>query len=160
MQAEEDACEVLENKRKRDIHRNRFTPEEDKQLYELVQQYGTAWDEIALIMGNGRSQRQLRERWQNYLQPKLDRKFTPMDDHALLGKFAEVGSHWAEIAALFPNKSPCYVKNRYRQLTVGMAKWQKPNSGLPHSNPDVIKDDEKDEQMDLLEDWDSSISSE
>ncbi|OHT12435.1 hypothetical protein TRFO_17703 [Tritrichomonas foetus] len=51
--------------------KNKFTPEEDEKLKQLVSMYGTnSWPIIASLMG-GRNHRQCRERWKNYVNPDL-----------------------------------------------------------------------------------------
>ncbi|MDR2628737.1 MAG: SANT/Myb domain-containing protein, partial [Puniceicoccales bacterium] len=48
-----------------------FTPDEDAQLRALVAEYGTDdWSQIALDMP-GRTGRQCRDRWVNYLNPDI-----------------------------------------------------------------------------------------
>jgi hypothetical protein len=80
--------------------RYRFTPEEDRRLEEVVRKHRPgAWDEIAETMGNGRTPRQVRERWQGYLNPTLELAYDDMQDRTLLALQAQMGNQWGKIAA-------------------------------------------------------------
>ena len=61
--------------------REKFLPEEDRQLRELVAIHGdSSWDIVAKNMPN-RNQRQCRERWKHYLCPGIDSSpWTPEED--------------------------------------------------------------------------------
>jgi myb proto-oncogene protein len=55
-----------------------FTQEEDEQLIEIVERHSDSiemsdWEEIAKEHGRGRTGRQVKERWYDYLQPNLTR---------------------------------------------------------------------------------------
>jgi hypothetical protein len=97
--------------------RQRFSLLEDQQLATLVEQHGeNDWAQIASFMP-GRSARQCRERWQNYLAPSLDSlPWTPKEDDLLLQKFREFGHKWGKIAESFPARSYLNCKNRWRTL--------------------------------------------
>lgn len=97
--------------------RQKFTPEEDCKLSELVQIYGTrAWKKIAQIMKT-RTTRQCRERYINYLAPNLTNgPWSTEEDMALLKLAKQIGPHWSQIAKNFPTRSDVNVKNRYALL--------------------------------------------
>ena len=94
--------------------RKKFTPEEDARLRELVKQIGAKkWLDIAKSMP-GRTGRQCRDRFQNYLSPKLTNgPWSKDDDLQLLRKVKEFGSSWSKIIQFFPGRSTNNVKNRY-----------------------------------------------
>ncbi|MDR0632810.1 MAG: hypothetical protein LBF84_01585 [Holosporales bacterium] len=95
--------------------KNKFTPEEDAQLTELVeQQLGVRyWKEIAEKM-DGRNARQCRERWVNYLAPGVSNgPWTPVEDAVLTERYVKLGPKWNEIALFFPRRTDIHVKNRW-----------------------------------------------
>jgi hypothetical protein len=102
---------------KKEIKRAKFSEGEDEQILALVERFGNrAWDEIAEAMGNQRTKRQLRERWQNYLSPTLEPAYTEWDDQRLVGLYGMIGPQWARIASAIGNKSAISARNRYRAL--------------------------------------------
>jgi hypothetical protein len=88
------------------IHKCKFTPEEDEKLKQLVAIHGeNEWATIAHEMGN-RNSRQCRERWRNYMNPRLSNEsWTPESDKILMERYAAIGPHWNMIAQAFPNRS-------------------------------------------------------
>jgi hypothetical protein len=83
----------------------------------LVEKYGADnWEEITKALGTGRTKRQLRERWQNYLNPDLSPQYSLEEDRHLEALFDQHGSQWAKIAGLLGNKSAISARNRYRTL--------------------------------------------
>lgn len=92
----------------------RFTVMEDKRLRELVAQFGAKrWRMIAQHMP-GRTGRQCRDRYCNYLSPDFyNDKWTPEEDALLLEKHGEFGSHWTKLAVFFPGKTANNIKNRW-----------------------------------------------
>ena len=94
--------------------RQMFTPEEDKQLIELVKEFGDRnWRMISKKMEN-RTTRQCRERYRNYLSPNLTNgPWTAEEDLLLEQKYVELGPKWAAIAQFFKNRSDVNIKNRW-----------------------------------------------
>jgi hypothetical protein len=102
---------------KKEIKRNKFTHDEDERLVQLVGKYGSDnWEDIAKALGTGRTKRQLRERWQNYLNPDLSPQYSPEEDKQLESLYEQHGSQWAKIAGMLGNKSAISARNRYRTL--------------------------------------------
>lgn len=91
-----------------------FTPEEDELLTRVIEQNGlTCWEKISQHLP-GRSARQCRDRWTNYLS--LGGKpvpWTQQEDIILIQKVAEIGTKWTTIAKCLPGRSENHVKNRW-----------------------------------------------
>jgi hypothetical protein len=96
---------------------SKFSAAEDAQLRTLVDSFGEHdWYAISLRMP-GRSSRQCKERWVNYLTPSLNTAaWTAEEDDLLLAKQREYGSRWALIATFFPNRTDGMVKNRFNRI--------------------------------------------
>lgn len=105
--------------------KNKFTPEEDEKLRQLVSMYGTnAWSTIASLMGTNRNHRQCRERWKNYVDPTLmnNQPWNYDDDRLLVEKYAELGPKWNKIAKFFHNRSDNSIRNRWQLI---IRQWER-----------------------------------
>lgn len=108
----------VENKQR--IRRKRFTNEEDKKIKKLVERYGENWNEVSKHYGPSRKKRQLKERWQNYLNPNLSPEFTRQEDIILYDLYMKLGSRWEIISKQIGNKSSTYCKKRIRAIEKGI----------------------------------------
>ncbi|EAX91284.1 Myb-like DNA-binding domain containing protein [Trichomonas vaginalis G3] len=98
--------------------RSKFTPREDRKLLKLVQEAGRSpnWREISNIMQT-RTPRQCRERYQNYLCPKINHKdFTPEEDEMILKQFDIHENKWNAIARCFKGRTGNMIRNRWQTL--------------------------------------------
>lgn len=97
--------------------RNKFTRTEDQVLMELVDIFGTdSWNEVAARMGN-RSGRQCKDRWMNYLDPRLKAcEWTAEEDRLILDLYMEIGTKWVVISRYLQSRTPTAVRNRCRHL--------------------------------------------
>jgi hypothetical protein len=97
--------------------RNKFSKGEDDLLRQLVTEHGdNNWPMVAAKM-KSRTARQCRERYNNYLSPRIaNGPWTPEEDQLLALKFDELGSAWARIARSFDRRSDVNVKNRWTTL--------------------------------------------
>ncbi|EAY18843.1 Myb-like DNA-binding domain containing protein [Trichomonas vaginalis G3] len=95
----------------------KFTVEDDAKLKSLVETYGeTDWNLISQKMET-RNPRQCRERWENYLSPKVNHSpFTPAEDIQLLTLYEELGAKWVQISKRFNNRTDISVKSRWMVL--------------------------------------------
>jgi hypothetical protein len=121
----------------RSFARHKFSPEEDQELKVLVTQFGeNNWAKIASFMP-GRSPRQCRERWKNYVNPSLDfSPWTSEEDDLLLQKCQEFGKKWWKIALLLGNRSKNSCRNRWDALQRRVSKVQPlPPRSQPQSPP-------------------------
>ena len=107
------------NKRKnpRFCQHNKWSQDEDEILCNLVKQFGeNDWRHLAKKM-EGRNPRQCRERWQYYLNPKLNvDKWTQEEDDLIFSKLKEYGPKWMTIKKFFKNRTDQMIKNRYKVL--------------------------------------------
>lgn len=94
--------------------RKLFSAEEDALLSHIMfEQTFTTWIAVAAQIP-GRSARQCRDRWANYLSPEnKNGPWTPEEDEQLAEKYAELGPQWTTIAKYFDGRSENNVKNRW-----------------------------------------------
>jgi hypothetical protein len=94
--------------------RHLFSADEDARLRMLVAQFGdNNWKLIAHEM-RGRSPRQCRERYKNYLSPDLStRPWTESEDELLREKYSVLGPRWAKMTPAFAGRSDVALKNRW-----------------------------------------------
>ena len=104
------------------IKRVKFLPSEDKKIIELASIYGVDWKQISQSFGPSRTKRQLRERWQNYLNPECNPTYTEEEDCMLLELVDKIGTKWAKIAEKIGKKSAISCRNRHRILIKEMNK--------------------------------------
>ena len=114
------------------IIKGRWSEDEDRMLVFLVSQGHKNWGKVAAHMP-GRTSKQCRERWNNYLDPTLiHTPFTDDEDEVLLKLQAEFGNKWALISRQIPGRTENAVKLRYhalqKQLATGTLK--SPGVGL------------------------------
>ncbi|KAK8857550.1 hypothetical protein M9Y10_015955 [Tritrichomonas musculus] len=125
--------------------RRNFAKEEDKRLSYLVEQYGTSnWELIASMMPL-RNARQCRDRFRNYLSPKINlKKWTKEEDTLLISKYNELGPKWVQISQYFDGRSDNNLKNRwYTHLRKKCQETENINTDKPvfNGNPVLICDD-------------------
>ena len=96
--------------------RKRFTEAEDARLKSLVKKDGIRnWEEIARRMP-GRSSRQCRDRYNNYLFKEiLHKPWTPEEDKIIIEKYKLFGPHWVKISQFLDARSGNNVKNRWHK---------------------------------------------
>jgi hypothetical protein len=97
-------------------HREKFFPDEDTKLKELVLVHGeTSWSTIASHMP-GRNARQCRERWKHYLSSDKGKiAWTSDEDQLLYQKMVDLGPRWTAISQYFPGRTDMQVKSRWMQ---------------------------------------------
>jgi hypothetical protein len=94
--------------------RHIFTPDEDHLLSGLVESRAyNNWSEIAQHM-SGRTARQCRDRWTNYLAPAISfEPWRPEEDELIIQKVNEIGTKWATIAKHTNARTGNALKNRW-----------------------------------------------
>lgn len=94
--------------------RRMWLPYEDQLVLKLVERYGLNWKAIAEDMNNIRTSKQIRDRWNNKLDPSLENaQWTREEQNLLLTLFEEHGKKWCKIAKLMPGRSEGMVKNHF-----------------------------------------------
>jgi hypothetical protein len=100
----------------RRLPRQHFSPIEDRRLQAVVNLLGMeSWDAIAQLMP-GRTARQCRDRYKNYLLDNVVLTvWTPEEDAKIIQRFTEIGPKWVEIALALNGRSGNQVKNRWHK---------------------------------------------
>jgi hypothetical protein len=100
------------------ITRRKFSPEENELLRRIVAQYGiNDWFLVAQHF-QGRTPRQCRDRWRNYVSPEVvNGNWTAEDEELLRAKVKELGRQWATITQFFPGRTDIGIKNHYIAMT-------------------------------------------
>ncbi|EAY21067.1 Myb-like DNA-binding domain containing protein [Trichomonas vaginalis G3] len=98
--------------------RRMFTPEEDLLIVTLINgKEKKNWKEIANYL-NGRTPRQVRERFRNYLSPGIvNGPWTREEDEYLKTLHLQFGSKWSKISSFFKNRSEINIKNRWSSIS-------------------------------------------
>jgi hypothetical protein len=104
----------MSERRSLDRRKNKFTAGEDARLLEVVSHSVCRdWLDVAVQM-EGRSPRQCRERWNNYVNPSIvTTPWTDIEERLLESKFAEFGPRWQIISGLLPGRSKNHVRNHW-----------------------------------------------
>jgi hypothetical protein len=102
---------------KKRLQRQVFSVEEDATLGRLIQQYGFNDFKLLASYMPGRTPRQLRERYRNYLSPAVHHgPWSRGEDAQLIRRYSDFGSKWSKISAFLPFRSEVDVKNRWTSL--------------------------------------------
>ena len=89
---------------------------DDRMLICLVQQFGGNWKEIAFRFP-GKTQKQVKERWINQLDPQIaDIPWTFEDDMLLVFCVRRFGRSWCRITQEMPGRSELMLKNRFHSF--------------------------------------------
>jgi hypothetical protein len=99
---------------KQTVARRPFQPAEDALLLQILQtREFLNWDLVAQQF-SGRTARQCRERWMNYLSPRVRTgQWTREEDERLVALVSEYGRSWSVLSRLFDGRSDNDVKNRW-----------------------------------------------
>lgn len=97
--------------------KERFTRREDLKLKQLVAKFSTDnWKIIAEHL-KPRTPRQCRERWCNYINPKLSHDpWSADEDDILIKLHYDLGNHWKEMQKYLPKRSKNDIKKRWNYL--------------------------------------------
>lgn len=115
---------------KKKLQRKVFSVEEDAALGRLIQQYGCGDFKLLASHMPGRTPRQLRERFRNYLSPAVHHgPWSRWEDAQLIMRYSDFGPKWSKICAFLPFRSEVDVKNRWTSLF-----------GRKPSNPEAVSE--------------------
>ena len=93
--------------------RVRWLEADDKLLIQLVSECGHNWPLIASKM-EGRTSKQVKERWSNQLDPTISTEpWAAEDDQLLVELIRELGHSWCEISRRMKGRTESMVKNRF-----------------------------------------------
>lgn len=95
-------------------HREKFTNVENQLLHTLVKKHGLSnWEIISQNM-IGRTAKQCRDHYLNYLLPCRNvSPWSPEEDQLLISKYNIFGSKWKKMTAFFNGRSANSIKNRW-----------------------------------------------
>ena len=97
--------------------KNRFTHAEDAIITSMMKsKQNYSWHQIGEAL-KGRSARQVKERWLNYLDPNLNQdNWSSEEEKLLLEKIREIGHKWRLIAKYFKGRTDVHLKNHYNLM--------------------------------------------
>jgi len=99
-----------------DLLKGKWTEQEDQRLRSVVVEGYDHWGKVAEKMP-GRTAKQCRERWSNYLDPGLLKTpFTQAEDEKLMLLQRMNGNKWALISREMPGRTENSVKLRFNSL--------------------------------------------
>lgn len=109
--------------------KRKFTKDEDTKICQLVNQHGAKnWDQIAQKIP-GRTGRQCRDRYRNYLVPGFfNGQWTQEEDELLYEKFNQMGRQWSKMKKFFPGRSANSLRNRWNYFVCRLKDEQKGNN--------------------------------
>jgi hypothetical protein len=129
--------------------RRKWSFQEDQQLSNLIEQFGTNWKVISDHL-HYRLPKQCRERWINHLGPGIVKgKLTEHEWNIVVSSRVTLGNRWSEIAKLLPGRTPNQIKNVWHAMERKRIKEDEvinPNDVSLKRKTDMIKEE------DLLED--------
>jgi len=98
------------------LKKGRWTHFEDELLKKSVNLFGKSWSLISKLI-KIRSEKQIKNRYENYLDPKLDLdKFKSEEDSLILNIHEKFGNKWSKYSKYLPNRSIKNIKRRYLRI--------------------------------------------
>jgi len=99
------------------VSKGGWSSEEDRKLLDAVEKHGTKWSVVASLVET-RNSGQCAKRWQDTLNPTIDRSaWSTEEDAKLLDAVENMGTCWTSIVkSYFPGRTALAAKNRYSHL--------------------------------------------
>jgi hypothetical protein len=118
----------------------KWSQAEDNMLHDMITLHGQKWGGIAKLLNAEmhnripvRNAKTCKERWNNYLNPFLNREpWTEAEDLVLLKGFLKHGKQWALIAKKIEGRTGGIVKNRVNSLIKKFKKELQEGEMLEH----------------------------
>lgn len=112
---------MLNYSSKKISQKNPFSPEEDNLISYLVKSYGeNNWAKISKCMKQmnyDRNIRQCKERYNHYLNPKINNsEWTTDEDELLIKKVEQIGKRWKILEDYFQGRTEVSLRNRFNML--------------------------------------------
>jgi hypothetical protein len=113
----------------------KFNQSEDALLAKAVADLGGSdWARIAERIP-GRSVRQCKERWANYISPAVGNgPWTPEEEQLLVRKYSEIGPKWKRIASFFGARTDINVRSRWNLIQRRIKREAKNRTHAPLSH--------------------------
>ncbi|KAK8898281.1 hypothetical protein M9Y10_000560 [Tritrichomonas musculus] len=134
-----------------------FTSEEDKNIIFCVSYVGTKnWGFVSNFV-KGRTPKQCRDRYMNYLKPEFSHtEWTQKEDKYLLELYEKNGPKWCVISKYLKNRNQISIKNRFMFLRKTDNTDSKPkNNGIiinSSINQDILQEKINNEEMNSKKD--------
>ncbi|KAK8840134.1 hypothetical protein M9Y10_031072 [Tritrichomonas musculus] len=130
--------------------RKYFTKVDDHLLIMAVHKYKhESWNIIAQHVP-GKTPKQCRDRWANYLNPSLELgPWSQSEDQLLVSLVNKYGTHWTKMKNEFPHRSTNSLKNRWYWLIKNQVKTyplEKPKNKLINSHDNTKNMEDQNDQ--------------
>ncbi|KAF9648594.1 hypothetical protein BDM02DRAFT_2212669 [Thelephora ganbajun] len=138
------------------VSKGGWSSEEDRKLLDAVEKHGTKWSVVASLVET-RNSGQCAKRWQDTLNPAIDRSAWSVEEDAkLLDAVENMGTCWTTIVkSYFPGRTALAAKNRYSHLNRSSS--SKRSSSPSGSTASLTPNEDPPSPMDLQENLPTDI---
>jgi hypothetical protein len=144
-----EVFQVVKTEKAKTRKRNPWSSEEDAKVMDYIKIHGTKWSNIAKLI-EGRSGKQVRDRYLNVLMPNIKRTdWTEDEDEIISRLFVEIGPQWCKISDSLKGRTEAQVKNRYYTYLKKMSEG-KIVVTRPKKNQKVLKEEEVSQEENWL----------